>query len=189
MSLASKSKKLDAKYAPPLNSEHVTVEKLKKLKIALWIAYVGLPISLLGILSMFILDDNHPIAESVPVALTVIGGFFIAFGAFLYLAFNPIYRRLMNRVLELDEGELYLQHQAYAFSYGVIFKGCVFVTMPLVILTQVVNLGLLPVNFPQVDGAFIPLSCSLVIIMTFLLVIMLPMIYLAWNLKPVGEND
>jgi len=184
-----KATKLDAKYAPPLTSGHVTVEKLKKLKIALWIAYVGLPVSLVGILSMFILDDNHPVAESVPIALTVIGGFFIAFAAFLYLAFNPIYRRLMNRVLELDEGELYLQHQAYAFSYGVIFKGCVLVMIPLIMLTQVVNLGLLPFEFPQVDGAFIPLSCSLVIIMTFLMIIMLPMIYLVFNLKPVGEED
>jgi len=189
MSLASKSKKLDAKYAPPLSTEHVTVEKLKKLKAALWIAYVGLPVGLVSSLIMLILDDNHPIAESVPLALALISVCFIAFGAFVYVAISPIYRRLMNRILELDEGEKHLQHQACSFAYGLIFKGAVFLVLPIILITQLVTSELMPLRLPQVDGAFIPLASGASIIFMLLLIIMLPMIYLVWNLKPVGEED
>ena len=184
-----KATKFDAKYAPPLTSEHVTVEKLKKLKVALWVAYVGGPVSLVVFLCMLILDDNHPIAESIPVALTFMAGFFFALGAFLYVALSPIYRRLMNRILELDEGEIHLQHKAYAFAYGVIFKGGLFLTLFCVLLVQVLNLNMIRFSFPDVNGGGILLASMLTIVFMFLIITMLPMIYLVWNLKPVGEED
>ena len=184
-----KPTKLDERYAPPLNSKHVTLSKLKKLKTALWVAYIGLPLSLVGFLCMLILDDNHPIAESIPVALSFILAFFIALGAFVYVAFSPIYRRLMNRILELDEGELYLQHQAYSFAYGVIFKGGLFLMLIGVIISQIFTLRLIPLNFPQINAGGVFLAAILTLVFLLLLVMMLPMIYLVWNLKPVGEDD
>lgn len=184
-----KVKKLDERYAPPLNSEDITLSKLKRLKTALWLAYTGIPLSFFALLCMLILDDNHPIAENVPLALLIVGVFFLSLGAFVYVAFNPIYRRLMNRVLELDEGEMYLQHKGYSFAYGVIFKAVVFLILPIVILSQVVTLDWIPLNFPDVNGSFVLLSAGLSVIFMLLLIMMLPMIYLVWNLKPVGEED
>ena len=153
-----KPTKLDAKYAPPLNAEHVTAEKLKKLKIALWIAYLGIPFAEICLLIMLILDDNHPIAENVPLALGIVSLFFIALGAFTFVAFSPIYRRLMNRILELDEGERHLQHQAYSFAYCVIFKSAVFLMLPIIIISQLVTTNLVSFTLAQVDGGFILLA-------------------------------
>lgn len=189
MSFIFKPTKLDERNAPPLNPEHVTLSKLKKLKTALWIAYTGLPLSLIGFLCMLILDDNHPIAESIPVALSFILTFVIALGAFVYVAFSPIYRRLMNRILELDEGELYLQHQAYSFAYGVIFKGGIFLMLACVLISQIFTLSLVPLKFPQINGGGAVLAAILTLIFLQVLIMMLPMIYLVWNLKPVGEED
>lgn len=184
-----KATKLDERYAPPLNSEHVTLDNLKRLKAALWVAYTGLPLSLVSLLCMLILDDNHPIAENILLALIIIGVFFVALGAFVYVALSPIYRRLMNRILELDEGEMHLQHKAYSFAYGVIFKGAVFLIFPMIIMSQVMTLDWVPLSFPNVDGSFVLLSAGLSVIFMLLLIIILPMTYLVWNLKPVGEED
>lgn len=189
MSNLKPSNRLDEKYAPPLASEHVTPHKLKKLKVALWIAYLGLPLSFFALLCMLILDDNHPIAESVPLALLIVGVFILSLGALVCVAFSPIYRRLMNRILKLDEGEVHLQNKAYSFAYGVIFKAVAFLMIPFVIFSQIMTLDWMPFSFPDVDGSFVLLSVGLSVIFMLLLIIMLPMIYLVWNLKPVGEED
>lgn len=189
MNFISKSTKLDERYAPPLNSEQVTPSKLNNLKAALWISYLGLPLSFFALLCMFILDNNHPIAESVPLALLIVGVFILSLGAFVYVAFSPIYRRLMNKVLKLDEGEVHLQNKAYSFAYGVIFKAVAFLILPIVIFSQIMTLDWIPLSFPEVDGSFVLLSVGLSVIFMLLLIIMLPMIYLVWNLKPVGEED
>lgn len=189
MDFIPKPTKLDERYAPPLNSEHVTLGKLKRLKAALWVAYAGLPLSLFGFLLMLILDDNHSVAENVPIALSIVVAFFVAIGAFVYVAFSPIYRRLMNRVLRLDEGEIYLQHQAYSFAYGVLFKVGALVMILSVITQFLFTSSWTSLNFPQIDGGGVFLASILTALFMMLLIMMLPMIYLVGNLKPVGEED
>ena len=95
----------------------------------------------------------------------------------------------MNRILELDEGEIHLQHKAYSFAYGIIFKGGLFLTLFCVLLVQVLNMSWLRFSFPDVNGGGVLLASMLTIVFMFLIITMLPMIYLVWNLKPVGEED
>jgi len=179
----------DMQKVPPLTSEQMSFSKLRHLKYALLVFYCGLPVSLVSLLSMFILDENSPIAESLWVAFPIVGLFFVIMLSVIFIIKSPIYKRLMRVVDDLDEGEVYLQRMAYSFAYRVMFRMVLFVVPIVVVVNTVTNSSVFGLDMPQVDGGSILISAILTFIFTILGVILLPMVYFARNLKPVNEED
>ncbi len=175
------------KNYPPLEAHHVTPQKLARIRLYLILFYTLTPLGLISLIAMMSYDSLDGREIGVLPAFLAVLLIIVPMGFVLYVALNPIFKRLMKLNIELDEGEIDLQRRAYQYAYHKIFK-----LTPLLVLPNILGVQMVNMFFPQ--GIKIELSIVIIyfvlgFVLVLLAILMLPMVYLARHMQPIDDIE
>jgi|GEM_PF-6647846 len=175
----------------PLADDALSESRLTRLKWSTTIAIIGLPVLIQILGALMLLAGKNPGILSAPVMLAYGAAALIVISCGLYTVTNRVFLRYSAVNNGLKEWEAKTQKDAFAFSYRVICIGALlaFAAFSVLGALQLFHLiGWMDLAVGRTLALNIEGLAALSIILAYF-ILFLPTLYMAWTLKPLGDDE